>query len=73
MEKYPMLNLTVRYGGPASMAFALVVGALLLWLGFATMGWGAMIVAAIGGALVFVVLKSYVELVVLVTEMLVPR
>lgn len=73
MEKYPMLNFTVRYGGPASIALAVIVAALLLWLGLTPWGWAAIIVAALGGAIVFVVLKSYVELVVLVTDMLVPR
>jgi len=73
MEKYPMLDLIVRYGRPAAAAVGGLGFVLALWLALPALGWAALVPAALAGGLAFVVAKSYVELVVLITDMLLPR
>lgn len=73
MEKYLLLRLTVRYGVPAAILIALAAAAATLWLAYAGLGLGAVVLALFAGLLVFAAIKSYVELVVLITDMLIPQ
>ena len=73
MEKYPVLKLIVRYGQAAAVALALLVLGLGLFIGGQAWGWPAIPLAILLALVVFVLAKSYVELVLLVTDMLVPR
>jgi hypothetical protein len=73
MQSYPILSLIVRFGTSAAIAVAVLVAGLAFWLLLGAMGWPAAIAALLIGAIVFVLAKSYVELVVLITEMLLPR
>jgi hypothetical protein len=73
MEQYPVLNLITRHGLVAAIAMAVFAGILSLWLLYGPLGWLAAIIALLIGGVAFVIAKSYVELVVLITEMLVPR
>lgn len=73
MQQFPVLNLIVRYGAHAAIVVAIFAAALVLWLLYGSMGWAAVAVALVTGGVVFVLAKSYVELIVLITEMLVPR
>lgn len=73
MEKYPTLDLIVRFGRPAAVVLGALVFALVLWLLLPALGWIALAPAALAGGLVFVVVRSYAELVLLVTDMLLPR
>lgn len=73
MDQYPILALIVRFGQPAAILVA-IMGALLGFMMLQSLpGWLAIVVALVGGGLLFVLAKSYVELIALVTEMLVPR
>jgi len=73
MERFPVLDLILRYGAAASVVLALVGAALVLLLAWPVMAWIAAPVALLAGAVIFVLGKSYVEIVTIVTEMLVPR
>jgi hypothetical protein len=73
MDKYPVLAFIVRYGMPVAIALAVVTAALTLWIGFPLIGWASIIVAAVAGGVLLLVALSYVELVRLITEMLLPQ
>lgn len=73
MEQFPVLNLITRYGRVAAIVLAVLACALSLWLLLGPLGWVAAIGALAIGGLTFIIARSYVELVVLITEMLVPR
>jgi hypothetical protein len=73
MDKYPVLAFIVRYGTPVAIALAVVAAALTLWIGFPLIGWASIIVAAVAGGVLLLVALSYVELVRLITEMLLPQ
>ena len=73
MERFPALGLIVRFGalGAAGLAIgcALLL-ALLLWPLWAA---ASLVAASLAGAIVYLLAKSFVELVIILTEMLVPR
>lgn len=73
MERFPVLDLILRFGTPASVVLAAGGGVLTLICAWALIGWLAILAAALVAGLIFIVGKSYVELVTLITEMLVPR
>jgi len=74
MENYPVIALLHRHG----KTLALLV-ALLPFLGAATMvatgfaPWPAVPCAALAGAVIYVLARSYVELIHIITETLMPR
>lgn len=73
MERYPVLNFILRYGKVASVAAAILAAVAIAGLGWQALGWLAIVLAIVAGAVVFVLAKSYVEIVTIITEMLVPR
>jgi predicted membrane metal-binding protein len=73
MERFPVLNLILRFGIAVSAIVALIAGTIVVLLAYRDVGWPAIPIAAVVALLVFGVAKSYVELVTIVTEMLVPR
>lgn len=73
MEQYPILAMIVRFGSPVSIILAMVGTLLALFLLYLPLGWVAFPFAAIIGGVIYVLAKSYVELIVMITEMLVPR
>lgn len=73
MERYPVLAFIVRHGNVASAALALAFAALAIAAGWASLGWIAVAAGVLGGAVIAVLGKSYVEIVTILTEMLVPR
>jgi hypothetical protein len=73
MTEYPMLHLLVRRGRGFALALALAVAAAGIWAAAASGQW-AWAVAGIGAAAVFYgLLLSYVELVKLIIDMLLPK
>jgi hypothetical protein len=73
MNDYPMLHFLLRWGKPAAIALAVAVAAAGIW-GTASGGswlWApaGLIAAAVGYALAL----SYVELVRLIVDMLLPK
>lgn len=73
MNDYPVLRLIVRYGTAGSVALAIVVCACVAYLGYATLGGLAVALGVLCGIVVFILGKSYAELVRIITEMLLPR
>ena len=73
MDKYPVLAFIVRYGTPIAVALAVMVAALTLWIGFPLIGWASIVLASVAGGVLLLVALSYVELVRLITEMLLPQ
>lgn len=73
MERFPILDLILRFGTPASVILALAGSALTFCMVWPFVGWFGLLAAFVAGGLIFIVGKSYVELVTLITEMLVPR
>jgi hypothetical protein len=73
MERFPVLALVLRYGTIGSAALGVLVALLVGGLAYATLSWLAPLIGIVLGGLVFVLGKSYVEIVTLITEMLVPR
>jgi len=73
MERFPALNLILRFGAFGSIVMALLMAAGLADLLFIRYGWFALPFALFAGGVAYVVFRAFVELVTLVTEMLVPR
>jgi len=73
MPNYPVVNFLVRFGN----YFAGLAGVLPVIAGFylAASGAGAAVALAAlaGGALLYVLLKSYVELVTIIADMMLPK
>lgn len=73
MEKFLLLRLTVRFGVPAAVILAFACSIITFWILFYSITWVAIAPAVFAGLLVFAAAKSYVELIVLITDMLLPR
>lgn len=72
MEKYPVLRAITRYGAACAVsagALVFIIMAVLL----APFGWIAGVIAAILGLVTLAIVKSYAELVALVTDILMPH
>jgi hypothetical protein len=73
MNDYPMLHFLMRWGKLASACLAVAVLAAGLWAAVSTGQWlwavGGVVVAAVGYALAL----SYVELVRVIVDMLLPK
>ena len=68
-----MLKLIVRYGRTASGVLAALVGLGALPLLWPLLGWLSVPIASVAAGLGYVVLRSYTEMVTLITEMLMPE
>jgi fumarate reductase flavoprotein subunit len=72
LAAYPALRAVLRYGRIAAPALGLAVALLCGWLLWPALGLLALPVAALGGAVAATLALSYVELVRLITELLLP-
>jgi hypothetical protein len=73
MRNYPIINFLVRHGHLFAMGVALLPALAGVWIA-ATGGpwlWGAGGVAS--GAVLYVCMKSYVEMVAIIADMLLPK
>jgi hypothetical protein len=73
MERYPVLALVLRHGTTGAAALGVLVALLVGGLTYATLSWLGPLVGILLGAVVYVLGKSYVEIVTIITEMLVPH
>ncbi len=73
MNDYPMLRLIERYGGWLAVFLALVPPAAAIWAMALGWHWGWLAAGLGGGALAFVLVRSYVELVRVMIDMLLPK
>lgn len=73
MERFPVLTLMLRIGTKGAGLIGVAIGALLLLALWPTLGWSALLIAVPIGLLLAVVAMSYIELIKLITEMLLPQ
>ena len=73
MPKYPVIDFLLRHGHPFAIAVALLPA--IGGAGLACLGWGWPIAAGgvLAGGILYVLAKSYVELVAIIADMLLPK
>lgn len=69
---YPMLRGVVRYGKAGAVALSVLVAALVLWLFWPGLEIWAIPIAAAAGLITGILALSFVELVRLITDLLLP-
>lgn len=73
MERFPALGLIVRFGMPGAVVLALACALLLTSLLWPVWQAGGVVVGLSVGLVVYLLGRGFVELVIILTEMLVPR
>lgn len=73
MERFPALGLIVRYGALGAGLLGLGCFAFFSVLLWPLWGVGGLATGLVAGAVVYLFAKCFVELVIILTEMLVPR
>ena len=69
MERFPALRLILRLGRAGAAVVALIVAALVVGWGWPTLGWLSVLTALFAFAFSYFLVKSYVEIVQIITEM----
>ena len=69
MDRFPILRLIIRYGRAGAMIMSLALAVLITVLCWASLGWLAVLAFPPVLAVSYVLLKSYVEIVQIVSEM----
>ena len=72
LARFPVLKATLKYGRFSAFGLGVLVAGLVLWLGWPSFGLFSPVLAAGAGALTTVAVLSYVELIRLITELLMP-
>ena len=73
VPSYPAVRLILRYGNAIATAAALLVAACGLWGALRGWGWGFAPLGILLGLLVYVLLRSYREVIAIVTDTLLPQ
>jgi hypothetical protein len=73
VPKYPMINFLVRYGGLCALVIALVPPVAGLYLMIRGGDWLVLAGGIVAGVVTYGLLKSYSELVELMSDMLMPK
>lgn len=73
MEKFPVLDLIIRYGAAGSAVLAVLAGAGICALIWPVWGVLALVPGVFVAAVALLLARSYVELILLITDMLLPR
>jgi hypothetical protein len=73
MNSYPIINFLVRFGKWVAIVLAVLPLLVGLYLAATGAGWLMLPGGIVVGAIVYVVVKSYVELVCLIADMLLPK
>ena len=73
MPNYPIIQFLVRHGHPFAIGVALLPALAGLWVLLAGGLWLYGIGAVVAGAVLYVLMKSYVELVAIIADMLLPK
>ena len=73
MNDYPMLHFLLRWGRPGAAVLALSVTAAGIWVAAGTGNWLWALVGLIVAAVGYTVALSYLELVKLIVDMLLPK
>lgn len=73
LPRYPTVQFLVKHGNRFALTLALLVilfGIALSWL---NTSWIILAGGVVGGAVLYVILRSYVELVQIIADMLLPK
>ena len=73
MPKYPVIDFLLRHGHRFAIAVALLPVAAGLYLGLSGWSWPLAVCGVLAGGILYVLAKSYVELVALIADMLLPK
>lgn len=73
MENYPVIHLLTRHGQILAALLGAAVPAAALLLFLTGVAWPVLPIGAFAGAVVYVLARSYVELIHIITETLMPR
>jgi len=73
IPNYPVVNFLLRYGHRFAVAVALLPAIAGAYLGFSGWGWPIAAGGVVVGAILYVLAKSYVELVAIIADMLLPK
>ena len=73
MPNYPVINFLVRYGHWFAVAVALIPPSIGFYLAYAGWEWPYAMGGVLAGATLYVIAKSYAELVAIIADMLLPK
>lgn len=73
MPNYPIIQFLVRHGHRFAIAVALLPAALGVGLAFSGWGWLYGAGGVVASVVLYVIMKSYVELVAIIADMLLPK
>jgi hypothetical protein len=73
MPHYPIINFLVRHGHPFAIGVALLPVLAGMWILFAGGPWLYGVGGVAAGAVLYVLMKSYVEMVAIIADMLLPK
>ena len=73
LAKFPMLSFMLRFGNIGAVFISFFVFAIIFYLCWSDMNFIAFPIAAIGGLVVGIIALSFVELIRLITDLLLPR
>ena len=72
-KMYPTVRLLVRYGNGLAVGVGAVVAAAGIWAAGAGFGAGWAVAGVLGGIFAGFIMRSYVEVVRIITDLLLPR
>jgi fumarate reductase flavoprotein subunit len=72
-SRFQMLDRVVRYGGPAAYLLSPLAALALAGLTWGPLGWFSLPLGAVAGGVTYVLIRCFVEIVILITELLVPK
>lgn|GEM_PF-1233970 len=72
-KMYPVVRLLVRYGNAMAIGVGAVIAIAGIWAAIAGFGWGWAAAGVLGGVFGGFIMRSYVEVVRIITDLLLPR
>ncbi|MFV0297450.1 MAG: FAD-dependent oxidoreductase [Hyphomicrobiaceae bacterium] len=72
-HRFPMLDLIVRHGANAALILSPLMVLLVSWLTWGALDWLSIPAGLIAGLATYILVRSYTEIVTLITETLLPR
>ena len=73
MPKYPVIDFLLRHGHRFAIAVALLPALAGIYLAYAGWDWPVVVAGMLAGGILYVLAKSYVELVAIIADMLLPK
>jgi predicted PurR-regulated permease PerM len=73
MPNYPIINFLVRHGHPFAIGVALLPALAGLWILLAGGPWLFGVGGLVAAPVLYVLMKSYVEMVAIIADMLLPK